>query len=353
MSEVTTTAASGRSKPLSEADLAVFFSQMAMILGSGIAVSEGLYAFSEDFGSFPIGIMAKGMLTAVEQQGAPLYIAMEEADVFPNYAREMIRVGEEAGRLEDVMRGLGDFYQRRDDMNKQIFDAFLYPSILMVMMLVVIGVLVVRVLPIFEQVFRQLDSSVSLTGGSFGLARAALPIVGVIVIIVIVAIFFLLSERGRRMADSWLQGFFLTRKFMFQNAVARFSAAMALVLASGLTTDLALELGSQVAGNFRLQKTIDDCRKQVEESGSLVTSLAESGIYATTHANMLKAGGKTGGLDEVMNYIARQCERETEDQISRVVALVEPSLVALLSMVVGGILISVMLPLMSIMSNIG
>lgn len=341
---------------LKEADLAVFFSQMAMIMGSGIPVSEGLHAFSVDFAAEPIGAQAKIMLEATETRALSLHGAMEETGVFPDYAREMVRVGEEAGRLEEVLRGLGDFYQRRYEMNRQIFDAFLYPSILMVMMLIVIGVLVVRVLPVFEQVLAQLsgisnaaDGFVNPVSGPMAMTRVALPIVGVIVAVAIVVIFFLLSERGRRMADDWLQGFFLTRSFMFKNAVARFSSAMALVLASGLSTDLALELASQVAGNKRLQEIIGDCRREIEQSGSFVNTLADSGIYASTYSNMLKAGGKTGGLDEVMSYIARQCERETEDQIARVVSLVEPSLVALLSLVVGGILISVMLPLTEIM----
>ena len=353
MSETKQTSSATPNGVLREADLAVFFSQMAMIMGSGISISEGLAAFSTDFAADPIGKEATVLLDAVEMRGQPLYIAMDESGHFPSYAREMIRVGEESGRLEEVLRGLGTFYQRRYEMNRQVFDAFLYPSILMVMMLIVIGVLVVRVLPIFEQVFHQLDSSQNISSGPMAMARAALPIVGIVVAVVIATIFFLLSERGRRQADGWLQGFFLTRSFMFKNAVARFSSAMALVLASGLSTDLALELASQVTGNTRLQAIIEHCRAEIEASGSFVNTLAESGIYATTYGNMLKAGGKTGGLDEVMSYIAEQCERENEDQIARTVALVEPSLVALLSLVVGGILISVMLPLMTIMNNIG
>ena len=338
-------------------ELSTFCSQVAMILKSGIPVAEGISIMYEDTENAQGREIMKGILDHVEV-GEPLYAALEATGRFPKYMRDMVEIGEQSGKLDEVLDSLVDYYEREETISSSIRSAVTYPMVMIVMMILVIGVLVVKVLPIFNQVFAQLGSE--LTGFSravmdfgSGLGKYSAVIVGVVAALAV--LFFVLrsTKAGRELLGRFKASFFVTRRLAAKIASGRFASAMAMMLASGMDTDKALDMVERLVDNPVIHEKITRCRQLVAEGSSFSEALAKTEIFTGVYARMVSIGFKTGAADAVMKKLADGYEKEVDAQISGMISILEPTLVAVLSVIVGMILLSVMLPLMGIMSSIG
>lgn len=138
---------------LSLSEIAAFCSQIAMILKAGISMSEGMAIIEEDMKN-PHGKAIMQQLHQSVDEGSTLHQAMASTGKFPKYVMDMTQIGETTGRLEEVMDSLNAYYEREEAIAQSIRSAITYPVIMLLMMVAVISVLVVKVLPIFNQVFR-------------------------------------------------------------------------------------------------------------------------------------------------------------------------------------------------------
>lgn len=189
---------------------------------------------------------------------------------------------------------------------------------------------------------------------SFG-STAGMVVLGLLALIVLCGLGFLICMvfGGRQWLGRFFDSFVLTRSLSGKISSGRFASSMALMLSSGLDVDRSLELSEKLASNPRVCQMIGQCRTQVAEGASFSEALVRSGIFSGVNAKMVSVGFRSGAMDQVMKRIADRYEQDTADKISSIIAILEPTLVALLSVVVGVILISVMLPLMGVMSSIG
>lgn len=147
-------------KPLSNPELSSFSSQLSLILRSGISALEGISIMLEDASSEEEKAILNALSENLQETGS-LNEALEQTQLFPAYMTRMVRIGEETGTLDDVMAALGDHYAREDTIARTIRSAVTYPMIIISMMIVVILVLIIKVMPIFNQVFIQLGSEMS------------------------------------------------------------------------------------------------------------------------------------------------------------------------------------------------
>lgn len=194
-------------KPLSNTETAAFCSQMAMILKSGISSVEGISILLEDVDDPD----EKNLLTVLNDtliQTGDFSQSLKSTGAFPDYMVHMVTLGEQAGRLDEVMASLSDYYDKEAALNQTIRSAVTYPLIMILMMLLVILVLITKIMPIFNQVFKQLGSEMSglslaiLQAGEFLNSHA---IVCAIVCAVLIILFFYLfrTERGHRTLRTW------------------------------------------------------------------------------------------------------------------------------------------------------
>lgn len=343
---------------LSNIELATFFDQMAMILHSGIPAIEGLAIMKEDAASKEGGEILETLYTTMEATGF-LYAAMEDAKVFPAYAQELVRIGEQTGHLEKVLRSLAIYYTRQEDVRKSIRSAVSYPLIMIGMMLVIILVLIIKVLPMFNDVFLQLGSEMtgisrSVMDAGMALSRYSFVFVIVLALLAAAMIFLGCTKKGMALRSRMAYGFFATKKLTRQMAVSKFSAGMALTLGSGLDVEESLEMTEKLIDHPEISAAVKECKRLItEEALDFSQALARTGIFTGVYARMISIGYKTGALDELMEKIAAAYEDEIDLRMNRLISILEPTLVAVLSIIVGMILLSVMLPLLGIMSNIG
>lgn len=344
-------------KPLSNAELASFCGQLAMILRSGISALEGLSIMREDIPAGDGRKLLDDMIGCMETGGS-FHEAVEAVGCFPVYMRNMIQLGDQSGRLDDVMDALASYYRREDALARSVKSAVTYPLVMLGMMVAVMLVLIIKVLPVFNQVFQQLGAGLTGVSGAvlrMGEAMSRYSIVFVIVAAVLAAVcaYFIATRKGREQMRGFSTRFFGTRKLSEKIACARFASGMHLALSSGLNIDESLDTVSRLVEHPVVGQKVQTIRRMVAEGGSLDRAITETGMFAGVYARMINIGVKTGATDEVMRQIAEQYDDEIEQSMASAIAKLEPTLVAVLSVAVGMILLSVMLPLMGIMSNIG
>ena len=343
-----------RETMLSNEFLADFCRELSLLLHAGIGVGDGLYLLAEDE---PEKERQKLLHTMADQasEGWPLSEVMEKTGVFPNYVRAMTAAGERTGRLEEACLAMAQDYEGRLRLSRQLKAALLYPAMLLLLMLVVIVVLLAKVLPVFDQVFRQLGGQ--LTGVAGGLLRlgavlnSALPVLcGVLVLVLVgLAVFslhpgardWLLRRRENRQSDRGVSGLI---------ARARAASALAMALGAGLPMEEALDLAASFQGSESAKGRFEDCRRRMDEGAGLAEALRQAGIFPPAVCRMLDLGVRSGTGDTVMLGLARRMEEEALDAVEERTARVEPTLVIVTSILVGIILLSVMLPLLNIMS---
>lgn len=343
-------------KPLSNVELSSFCEQVAMILQSGISSIEGITIMMEDATTED----EKAILAAIQEEltmTGSLYKAMESTGLFPDYLLHMVDIGEQTGKLDEVMESLSAHYDREDNISRSIKNAVTYPCIMVGMMIVVILVLIIKVMPIFNQVFKQLGTQMS--GFSLGLMnigtiinRYSIVFIAILVLLIAAVLYVTKTTSGRKLLLQIGYKLRFSRTIYEGMAACRFASGMALTLSSGLNPDLSMDLVTELSDDPEFQKKLDKCKEEIAEGKDMTDALFTSHIFSGVYARMASIGSKTGALDKVMAKIAGLYEEDIDTRLSNVLAVLEPTLVIALSLIVGVILLSVMLPLMGIMSSL-
>ena len=342
--------------PLSDLELSAFSSQMAMILKSGISSVEGIALMLEDSDNPEEKALLSFLNDTLPDTGA-LCEALEQTGAFPFYYLQMVKIGEISGKLDEVMNTLAIHYDREASIARSIRNALVYPCIMIFMMLLVILVIVTKVMPVFQQVFRQLGSE--MTGVSkiildFGVSitRYSYVLLALLVVLAAGVIYLTKTKGGRKRLQHFLTTFAWTRGYADKLASCRFASGMALTLSSGMSPEESLHYAEQLTDNPRFREKLALCQKEIEAGASTASVLVRFDIFTGTCARMASIGERTGTLDEVMQEIADRYQEETDQRLNGIIGTIEPTLVILLSLIVGMILLSVMLPLTGIMANL-
>ncbi len=337
--------------------LSSFCMELSLCMKAGISLSEGIYMLATDETDAELKAMLDGLYKKMDE-GSSLEDAMIEAGCFPKYVIEMVEIGTKTGRLEDVLKALSSYYRRQEEISRSIKNAVVYPFILMFMLLLVIGVLITKVLPIFNDVFNELGaemSSVAVTIMNFGtgIAKYAAIILAVVVVLVIIGVVVAsVPSLTLKFVNFWNK-ITAGRKVNKKIASARFASGMAMTLASGLDVDESLDMVEKITDNPAMLGRIQNCRQYMKDGDLFVDAISKADIFPSLYCRMLSIGFKTGTSDTVMEEIARRSEDEVNEDLESIINRVEPTLVIIMSVIVGVILLSVMLPLMSIMTSIG
>lgn len=337
---------------LSPAQISDFCFELSLIVKAGIPLSEGVRLVAE--GERDEALRTR--LCAVAQSlelGAPLSAALRASGLFPSYLADMCAVGEETGRSEQVLSALAAYYERRASIAKTIRRAVLYPTLLLVVMLFVVVLLVTKVMPIFADVFARL-------GGSMSPAATAILNVGAwlnrwwmipaaALVLVAAGVFAAVKIPVVR---AWFAARGLSRRLAQTVASARFASVMAMTMAGGLAVEESLAMAESVTENRAMRAKIAACRKLSESGRNFGEAVGESGVLKPMDAQMLAIGLRTGSGDAVMEEIARRGEQAVADETDALLARVEPAIVIVMTLLVAVILVSVMLPLMSVMATL-
>ena len=316
-------------KPFTNMEVSAFCGQIALILKSGISSLEGITIMLEDAASADEKDILQAVLDHMQETGS-MYQALENTGLFPSYMLHMIQIGEETGTLDEVMSALSEHYDREDSIAKSIKNAVTYPLIMAGMT----------------------GFSRTLMGIGNAINHYSIVFVAILVVIAALILFGTRTASGKQMSRNIGYKFRFTRVIYEEIAACRFASGMALTLSSGLNPERSMELVSALNDDVHFQKKIDACQSLIDEGQDLAEALHGTGILTGMYARMASIGAKTGSMDQVMDNIAGLYQDDIDTRMNNSLAVLEPTLVIALSLIVGVILLSVMLPLMGIMSSI-
>ena len=344
-------------KKLNNYEIASFCRQMALLMKAGITPSDGIDILMEEQND-PAARKILSSISQVLTSGEKFHVALNMSGVFPDYVIHMVTIGEESGNIDVVMDSLADYYEREDSIQANIKNAVSYPLIMVFMMLIVILVLVIKVLPIFEQVFAQLGTNMSgfsqslLNAGNI-LNKYSIVFVGILVLLALLFFYYSYTTGGKKAFGRLMGKFRPTKKLLEELESERFASGMVLTLSSGMDTYESLSLVKRLVETDAMKKKIETCSTLLLNGDSFPEALEKSKIFTSFYSQMVAVGFKSGSMDKAMKQIAERFEHETERKIFSLISVLEPTLVIIMSIIVGMILLSVILPLMGIMSTIG
>jgi type IV pilus assembly protein PilC len=341
-------------KTLSAEELSAFSAQMALTVKTGIPLSEAVIILKEDADTSAAKKLFGGILEGLEA-GEPLAQALRRMRVFPDYMTQMIEIGETSGRLDQVLDSLSKYYAREDNIAKSVRSAVTYPAIMLAILVAIILILVVKVLPIFNEVFTSLGGDLSpFAKGAMNVGSAigtyAVGIIIAVAAIVVALIIMRATRAGREVQNRMAQGVF--KKLSRDMATGKFASGIALMLASGLDVDRAVELTLPLMNNSVMKRRVVKLKELIEKGKSFSDSAVNTGIFSGMEARLLLLGFRSGNIDSVMDKIAQDYEDKTDDGLDKLISIIEPTMVAVLCAIVGLILLSAMLPLLAVMTSI-
>jgi type IV pilus assembly protein PilC len=339
---------------LSAEELAAFAAQLSLTVRTGIPLSEAIMILLEDAETEAAKKLLGKILDKLEL-GSTLSDALKDTGVFPIYMTQMIEIGEASGRLDRVLDSLYKYYEREDNIAKSAKSAITYPAIMLVILIMIIVILVTQVLPIFNQVFNTLGGEMTpLAQGAMRIgeiiSNSSMILVIVIVALVLFFVIMRLTPGGRKSLSSFGQKVF--KQVTDRMAAAKFASGMSLMLASGLDIDRSVELTLPLMSNPKMYAKVQKLKEMTELGESFTSSVVATKIFSGMQGRMLTLGFKSGNLDNVMERIADDYEKEVDEKLDNLISIIEPTMVAILCVIVGLILLSAMLPLLGVMSSI-
>jgi len=345
-----------KQKDMTPAELSLFFANLELIYHSGLTPADGFDILKKgsqnDAYTAWLDKLYQGSVA-----GFALSESLEKAGAIPEYALSMIRIGESTGKLQDTCLSLRDYYKKRDELAQAIRSALVYPLTMVLMVLVVIIVLLVQAMPVFDQVFNQLGLELSGFAGTLltigqVLRSSALYITGVLVAIIVVLLIIRITPAGKGFFNMLYEKGPVVSDISFKLSLQRFAFAMSTMLRSGLDTDASLKLAETLIENSRVGEKVSLIRKSIQENKGFKASIEESKLFPPEEMTLLSMGFRVGADAQVFEQVGNSIAASTERKLERIIGAIEPALVGFMCVLVGIILLSVMLPLLGVLSNI-
>ena len=295
---------------LSYEETASVCNNLALLVHSGTGTADALAVLAEDAENKALSEKLMAMSQDADA-GEPLSSLFAKDGSFPKYLSTLLKVGERTGHTEESLDALSDYYYDQSRLSRQLRDALVYPSILLVVMLLVIGVLLIKVLPIFNDVYKQLGSSLSgIAGGllSFGgVLSKIMPVLAVLLLVIVVFILvFANSEDFRSRVVLWWRKRHGGKGISWEISSAHFSSAFAMGLSSGMSTEEAIELAAGVVSDVPAAKErCDKALRLTAEGKSLPDALAAAKLLPAAEARLLSTALKSGSGDESIRLRAK------------------------------------------------
>lgn len=336
-------------------ETAFFCEQAAMILKSGLPLEENLMALCDE-ASEQNGFAALAELKKVLEDTGRLSEALKIVPILPEYAIQMIDIGDASGTLDEVLSGLSAYYMRTGQICSRIRSAITYPAVLTLLMGSVIAVLLFRVLPVFARVLDSMGAGGSRTGEvvtCMGVVLGGISM-GVTVIILGLIICAAWSLRGGWCSDKisrLIMKIGPIKRIMHTLTAERFSSVMAMLIKVGYPLEEALLKASALPVDMESRSKIRKAYDLLVDGERFVDAIKVTDIFDSLHIRMLDTAASAGMLDRSLDKLSGLYGEQLDRDISLGESMIEPALVALLAIVAGAVLLSLMIPLANMLAG--
>jgi type IV pilus assembly protein PilC len=339
-------------------ELAIFTRQFSVMIDAGLPLVQCLEILASQQENKMFQKVLTGTRGAVEG-GATLSAAMRQyPKVFDSLYVNMVEAGETGGILDTILQRLSSYIEKNVKLQRAVKSAMVYPVGVLTVAGGVIILLLWKVVPIFATLFAGLGVDLPLpTKIVIGMSNMIGSIFGLLALIAFGAILFGLkvwygTPQGRYAIDATILRLPVIGLLMRKIAVARFTRTLGTLIASGVPILEGLDITARTAGNAVVEKALQQVRKSLEEGKSLTEPLKDSEVFPGMVTQMISVGEQTGAMDAMLQKIADFYEEEVDAAVKDLLTALEPIMIVFLGVVVGGVVISMYLPLFSLIGKL-
>jgi type IV pilus assembly protein PilC len=349
----------GRKKAKAK-ELAIFTRQFSVMIDAGLPLVQCLEILSQQQENKFFAQVLQQVRQDVEE-GATLAAAMaRHPRCFDQLFVNMIEAGETGGILDLILQRLSSYIEKIVKLRRDVISAMIYPAAVVVIAVGVIAVIMVFVIPSFQNIFQgllgpgeqlPLPTRIVVMISEFLAGWGGLIILAALIAVSLAVRFYYKTPGGRRKIDYLLLKLPIIGAILRKVAIARFSRTLATLLSSGVPILQSLDITARTAGNVILEDAINRIRLGVERGESFVEPLRASDVFPNMVAQMVGIGEQTGALDAMLGKIADFYEQEVDSAIASLLTLIEPIMIGFLGVTIGSIVIAMYLPLFTLIGK--
>ena len=336
-------------------DLVIFSRQLATMVDAGIPLVYALDILAEQIEKPSFKYVISKVHDDVET-GSSLSDALAKYPmVFSNLFINMVRAGESSGMLDEILDRVASYLEKTSSLQKKVKSALVYPTAVTVMALGITVFLLVRVIPVFKDIYSgfgaqlPVPTQVIITISDF-LRKYFYIAIGFIVVVVFLLNRYGKTSRGMLRFDRLKLNIPIFGMLMKKVAVGKFTRTLSTLVRSGVPILNALEIVAKTADNRVVEAAVDNVRTNVREGEPIAEPLSKSGIFPSMVVRMISVGEQTGELEKMLIKIADFYDEQVDTAVSGLTSLIEPLIIAFLGIVIGGIVICMFLPILQISS---
>ncbi|MDM0928903.1 type II secretion system F family protein [Clostridium perfringens] len=338
-------------------DIAVFCRQFYVMLDSGLSIGKALNILIEQCEKPKLREALIGVNGDLKR-GETLASSMRKRkDVFPNLLTSMIDAGERSGNLDIILKRMAEYYEKETKIRGKIKSAMIYPIVLGVVAIIAITFILTFVMPTFVQMFEENNVDLPMSTKMVLETSKVLGKYGIIIFLILVTAIILLgkylkSEEGQYKLSSINLKIPVIKKLTQKIIVSRFTRTMGIVSSSGMSLVTSIEIVASVVGNKIAEKELLKVKEKVLKGEGLGDSIINIKIFPPMLASMVKIGEEAGSLDSILDKTADFYDDELEREIKTATALIEPSMIVLMGIIIGFLLISILTPMFKMYNSI-
>ena len=338
-------------------ELSIFTRQFSVMIDAGLPLIQCLDILADQQANKAFTEVLRGVRKTVEG-GATLANALREyPKVFDDLFTNMVEAGETGGILDGVLQRLSTHIEKAVKLRRAVKSALIYPSVVMFIAASVITLLLWKVVPIFATLFAGLEVALPLPtriviGLSNGVASFGLPTVIILAVGGYGLKLFYGTPQGRMLIDRFILRLPLVGNLMRKISVGMFTRTLGTLISSGVPMLEAMEITARTSGNAVVEKAVMQVRRAIEAGRTIVDPLRETGVFPNLVVQMIGVGEQTGTLDAMLQKIADFYEDEVDVAVGDLLTAMEPMMILFLGVVVGGVVISMYLPLFSLIGKL-
>jgi general secretion pathway protein F len=326
---------------------------MATLLRSGIPLAETLGALVEQITNVRFKTPVSEVRTAVNEGMSLADALAKHPKLFDELFVSMVRAGEVAGNLDEVLSRLADFLENTQKLKSKIQGAMIYPMVMVVVGAGIMTVLMVKVIPEITTMFTQQGKTLPLNtrlliGVSGFLGHNLLLLLIGLIAGIFLFLRWIRSRDGKPRWHRFVLGLPVVGELVRTVNVGRFARTLGTMLQSGVPMLRALDTAKQIVGNVLIQQAVEDAKRAVTEGESLATTLKKSGQFPATMIHMTAVGERAGQLEQMLERVAVTYEAEVDTKLSRLTALLEPLMLVIMGGAVAFIVFSILQPIMDL-----
>jgi type IV pilus assembly protein PilC len=338
-------------------DLVVFTRTFATMIDAGLPLVQCLDILATQSDNAAMRNTLLAVKNRVESGSTFADALRDHPRVFDELFTQLVAAGEIGGILDTILNRLAAYIEKNEKLKRKVRGAMVYPVIVLLAGVAVTAVLLLKVVPVFEKMFRDVGGTLPgptqfvIDMSNWARTYAPVVVAGLVGLVVGFRI-FVASPKGRLLWDRFLLKTPVFGNIIRKVAVARFTRTLGTMVSSGVPILDALDVVAKTAGNKVIENGIQFVRAKISEGKTIAAPLLETGVFPPMVVQMIGVGEATGAMDQMLNKIADFYDDEADTAISALTSMIEPVIMIFLGIVVGGFLIAMYLPIFSLAGNI-